>query len=111
MVLRKRRAYLIALLAVMILPAASPTHADAKTHRVTISKMAFGPVPAGIHPGDSIEWVNADIFRHTATARDGSFDIDLMPGARAAIVLKHAQNIDFFCRYHPGMTGRLVVAK
>jgi hypothetical protein len=30
---------------------------------------------------DIVAWTNGDIFRHTASATDGSFDIDLPAGA------------------------------
>lgn len=81
-----------------------------KVETVTIADMAYGPAPAGLRVGDTVEWVNADIFQHTATARNGAFDVDLAPKARARTVLKSAGTIDFYCRYHPGMTGRLQVA-
>jgi plastocyanin len=80
-----------------------------QTHTVTIAKMAFGPVPDAPKVGDTIEWVNADAFEHTVTARDGSFDVDLPPGGRARTVLRKPGPVDFYCRYHPGMTGRLDV--
>ena len=80
------------------------------TYTVTIANMAFGPAPDGLRVGDTIEWVNADIFQHSATAKDGSFDADLPPHAHARTVLKKAGQIDVYCRYHPGMSGRLAVA-
>ena len=40
-----------------------------KVYVVTIDKLAFGAAPKGLHAGDVIEWVNRDIFEHTATAR------------------------------------------
>lgn len=72
--------------------------------------MAFGKPPEGLHVGDAIEWINADIFQHTATAKDGSFDVDLAPKAKARTVLTKAGTVAFYCRYHPGMTGVLTVA-
>jgi plastocyanin len=33
------------------------------------------------------------------------------PKGRARTVLKKAGQISFYCRFHPGMTGRLSVAK
>lgn len=81
-----------------------------KTYTVTVANMMFGPTPPELHVGDAIEWVNADIFQHSATARDGSFDVDLPAKAKARTVLSHAGAVDFYCRYHPGMTGRLAVA-
>lgn len=82
-----------------------------KTYTVTMTQLDFGPTPSGARVGDTIEWVNADIFQHSATARDGSFDVDLAPKATARTVLNKAGTIDFHCRYHPGMTGRLAVSR
>lgn len=82
-----------------------------RTHVVEIRDMAFAEPPAGLRVGDTIEWVNADIFQHTATAKDGSFDVDLAPNAHGRTVLKSAGNVAFYCRYHPGMTGVLAVAR
>jgi plastocyanin len=78
---------------------------------VVLKDMAFGSLPAGLHVGDTIVWRNEDIFRHTATANDKSFDVDLEPGAEGKIELKTAGDIAFFCRFHPGMTGTLAVAQ
>jgi len=80
------------------------------TYTITIAGMAYGAAPSNLRVGDAIEWVNADIFQHSATAKDGSFDVDLAPKAHGRTVLTHAGQVDFFCRYHPGMTGKLVVA-
>jgi plastocyanin len=88
--------------------ACSPQAARApKTYTVTIAQMAYGPTPSSLRTGDTIRWVNDDILRHTATARDGSFDVELPPKAVARTVITHAGTVDFYCRYHPGMTGRL----
>jgi plastocyanin len=93
-------------------PSASSAAAAAPTvHVIEMDKLKFGPVPAGLRVGDTIRWVNKDIFRHTATARDGSFNVDLQPGASGTTKLTKAGAIAFFCRYHPGMTGQLTVAK
>lgn len=90
-----------------IAPAMATTRPRVVT--ITLQSMAFGVVPADLRVGDAIEWVNADIFRHSATAKDGSFDVDLAPKARGRIILRRAGAVVFYCRYHPGMTGRLTV--
>ena len=94
----------------VLMAAAFPARAAPKVHVIRLANMAFGPAPSGVRVGDSIEWVNADLFQHTATARNRAFDVDLKPGAKARTVLKSAGAVSFYCRYHPGMTGRLVVA-
>jgi Plastocyanin len=78
-------------------------------YTVVIDRMRFGPVPSGLHPGDTIIWRNDDILRHTATARDDSFDVDLPAGEAVSMVVGAAGTFEFFCRFHPGMTGTLEV--
>ena len=96
-------------LAVLLL--ASPAMAAApRTHVVVIDKMRFGTVPTGIRAGDTIVWVNRDLFRHTATARDGSFTVDLLPKTQAKTVVRARGAIPFYCKYHPAMTGTLKVS-
>ena len=91
--------------------AAVPASAAPKVYTVTLQQMAFGAAPAGLRIGDVIEWVNNDIFVHSATARDKSFDLELKPKARVRMTLKQPGTVAFYCRYHPGMTGKLAVAK
>lgn len=105
---RQRRMLLLA--PALVLVHHAPAAAAPKVHTVRMAKMVFGPAPTGVRVGDLIEWVNADIFQHTATARNGAFDVDLKPGAKARTILKAPGVVSYYCRYHPGMTGRVVVA-
>lgn len=107
----KLRAFLPLMPVAALLLYAPPATAAPRTHVVLIDKMKFGPVPARVRPGDRITWVNRDVFRHTATARNGSFGIDLPPKAKATMVVRSAGSFAFFCKYHPGMTGVLKVAR
>lgn len=97
--------------AVLVLPPASVTAAAPRAHTVVIDEMKFGPLPAGIRSGDTIIWVNRDMFKHTATARDKSFNLDLPPGTSRKTIIKRAGTIPFYCIYHPGMNGALKVAQ
>lgn len=94
----------------LVLVGRTPAAAAPKVHTVRMAKMVFGPAPTGVRVGDIVEWVNADIFQHTATARNGAFDVDLKPGSKARTVLRTPGVVGYYCRYHPGMTGRIVVA-
>jgi plastocyanin len=80
----------------------------AAVHTVVIADMKFGPVVIEARPGDVVEFVNKDMFRHTATAKDKSFDVDLKPGATGRVTVK--TSTAFTCRFHPGMTGEIRVA-
>jgi plastocyanin len=92
-----------------LLLACTPAAAAPHSYTVVIDKMKFGPLPADLHKGDTIVWVNRDFLRHSATAGDHSFDVDLLPGKAAKIVLNKTGTIAFACRYHPGMKGVLQV--
>jgi len=97
--------------ALLLLVAPSMAAAAPRTHVVAIEKMKFGALPADVRAGDTIIWDNRDMFRHTATARDGSFNVDLPAGAKGKTVVRKAGAIAFMCKYHPGMRGVLKVAK
>jgi plastocyanin len=88
---------------------ASPAFAAPRSYTVVIDKMKFSPLPGALHKGDVIIWVNRDFLRHSATAKDHSFDVDLPAGARAKTVVGKTGAIPFVCRYHPGMRGTLQV--
>jgi len=92
-----------------LLPVAPAAAAAPRTHVIVMDKMKFGALPQA-RVGDSIVWINRDILRHTATARDGRFNVDLAAGAKGRTVVRKAGAISFYCKYHPGMRGVLRVA-
>ena len=65
---------------------------------------------ASARVGDTIRWVNKDVFAHTATARNGDFDVMLPAGKAATLVLKKAGTIEYYCRFHPNMKATLTIA-
>ena len=89
-------------------PVAKPAKAPAV---IVIDKMAYGPAPGGLHVGDTVQWANHDMFLHSVTASDHSFDLQLKPGATGQIVLTRTGAIGYTCKYHPAMKGQLVVQK
>lgn len=108
MQISRRAAVLLVGAALVAASACSPTSTQ-KTYVVTLKDLMFGPLPAEAHVGDTIQWVNDDLFLHSATAQDKSFDVDIKPGTKVAMPLTKAGTFDFICKYHPGMKGRLVV--
>ena len=100
---------LVWLAAPAILLALSGGQVVAADYTVVVNKMMFGPLPAELHVGDTITWKNDDIFRHSATAKDKSFDVDLPAKQEVVMPLEQAGGWDFVCKYHPGMTGTLLV--
>ena len=87
-------------------PASAP-----QVHTVVIDKATFGDTPAGIRAGDIVEWMNLDIFDHTTTSKAGGWDVVIPAGKKARVTMKAAGTFDYFCKYHPNMTGKVTVAK
>jgi plastocyanin len=86
------------------------TSAYAETLQISMENMSIAPLDSSAKVGDTIEWVNRDIFVHTATARSGDWDILLPPKKTVTLVLTKAGKIEYFCRFHPNMKATLTVS-
>jgi plastocyanin len=91
--------------------AALSVAAEAATVRIEMSDVAFAPATMSVKRGDTVEWSNTDIVDHTATARDGAFEIVLAPGQKKRMKVSKAGGHDYYCRYHPNRIGRLDVSE
>jgi plastocyanin len=91
------------------LSAALVSPASAETIKVTIDKVAYAPVNIAARVGDVIEWSNVDLVAHTSTARDKSFDIMILPNKTQTMTVKKAGEFDYYCKFHPNMTGHISV--
>jgi plastocyanin len=87
------------------------THAAAETIRVNVDKLAFTPAEISARVGDTIEWVNTDFLAHTATARSKEWDVMIAPNKTGRVILKRAGSVEYYCRFHPNMSGRISVAE
>jgi plastocyanin/uncharacterized membrane protein len=100
---------LIAAVAFLAPAIAQPTAAQPK-YVVIIKQMRFNPPQISVSVGDSVEWKNEDIFSHTVTANDGSFDSGLIPPNNSwQTIIKGTGIIGYHCRPHPNMAAQLVV--
>jgi plastocyanin len=88
--------------------ALSASPAFAATIEVTIDKLVFSPASIDAKVGDTIEWVNKDVFAHTATVK-GGWEVMIPPKSEGKITLKEAGAVDYYCRFHPNMKGHLNV--
>jgi len=84
--------------------------AHAATIQITIDKLVYNLGTVHAKVGDTVEWVNKDVFAHTATARNGDWDVTLPPKKTVKLVLKKAGTIDYYCRFHPNMKATLTIA-
>jgi plastocyanin/uncharacterized membrane protein len=95
-------------LMLLLLPFAPVRAATAKT--VVIKQMQFQPSQLSVEPGDTITWKNEDIFTHTVTSDDGSFDSGpIEPGKSWTTTITKAGTLGYHCRPHPNMKAAVVV--
>ena len=83
--------------------------ARAATIEITMENLVISPAEMFAKVGDTIEWINKDILAHTATARNGDFDVMMPPNRSASFVLKKAGTVDYYCRFHPNMKATLKI--
>lgn len=96
------------IVAFMLGAMAVPAHAA--TIQVVMENLVISPAAASAKVGDTIEWVNKDVLAHTATARNGDFDVTLPPKKSVTLVLKKAGDVEYYCRFHPNMKATLTIA-
>lgn len=104
--LLKRRQVLIAGAAVLAGTASARAHNG--TVHVKIEKLAFQPAEVEAKVGETIEWMNGDPFVHTATVQ-GGWEVTIPPGQKATHVVTADDTVDYYCRFHPNMEGRIVI--
>ena len=80
-------------------------------HVVRIENMKFSPAALRVRVGDRVDFRNADLVRHTITAKSaGAFDSGLVkPGESWTFVAKTAGNFGYTCTFPPMMVGELLV--
>jgi plastocyanin len=96
------------IVAFMLGAMAVPAHAA--TIQIVMENLVISPAAASAKVGDTIEWINKDILAHTATARNGDWDVTIPPKKTVTLVLKKAGTIDYYCRFHPNMKATLTIA-
>src|SRR6185437_13786549 len=84
--------------------------ARAATVQVTMENLVISPAELSAKVGGTVELLNKDIFAHTATARNGDFDVTMPPKKTVTFVLKKAGTVEYYCRFHPNMKAVLTVA-
>jgi plastocyanin len=105
-----RRRLVLGLLALPIVTALVSPALAGETIRVAINQLKFDPQEISAHVGDTIEWSNSDFVVHTATARNKNWDVTIPAKGVGRVTLERAGDVDYYCRFHPNMTGRISVA-
>jgi plastocyanin len=87
----------------------SSVSAHAATIQISMENLVISPAEASAKVGDTVEWINKDVFVHTATARNGDWGVTMPPKKTVTSVLKKAGTIEYYCRFHPNMKATLTV--
>ncbi|MDX1658685.1 MAG: plastocyanin/azurin family copper-binding protein [Nitriliruptorales bacterium] len=105
-------------------PTATSTTASAgEEAAVTIEDFEFMSETIEVTVGTTITWTNEDDFAHTVTSgspgeQTDRFDNELgslgeheASGTMATYTVEEPGEISYFCRFHPRMTGTIVVTE
>src|SRR6187397_2665093 len=84
--------------------------AQAATLQITMDNLVISPAEVSAKVGDTGEWINKDVLVHTATARNGDFDVNMPAKKTVTSVLKEAGTVEYYCRFHPNMKAVLTIA-
>ena len=78
--------------------------------QVIIDNYAFSPVSLTVKVGTTVTWINHDDDAHTVDSTQGKFkSATLNKGDRFDFRFTEAGEFPFFCRFHPKMTGKIIV--
>lgn len=80
-------------------------------HTVTIINMRFNPDTLTVNPGDTVEWVNKDIFDHDVTSDSERILTSglLKSGEQYKMAVKN--DFAYLCSIHPSMKAIVIVNK
>lgn len=76
-------------------------------HVVDIRALAFDPAQLVVESGDTVIWINHDIFPHTVTPVDAATpdSTAMSMGDTVLMVMSNKGDMRYFCLLHPSMTG------
>lgn len=82
----------------------------AVSHQVAIENMTFSPAELDANIGDTIVFINKDIFVHNVTEKDSLWQSpDLNQGDTWTWIVEG--NANYYCTYHPNMVGSISLMK
>jgi len=103
-------AFLYVLTYIFHVDAATDAYAAPSSHTVVIEGMKFVPDSIAVKAGDTVVWVNKDLFPHTATAQDRTFDSgELAANVSWKYIVSKPGKYAYVCTLHPTMKGTIVV--
>jgi plastocyanin len=77
---------------------------------VSISNYAFTPVPLTVKVGTTVTWINHDDDAHAVDSTEGKFKSKALDtGSKFDFRFTEPGEYPFTCRFHPKMTGKIIV--
>jgi plastocyanin len=78
--------------------------------QVIIDNYAFSPAALTVKVGTTVTWINQDDDAHTVDSTQGKFkSATLNKGDRFDFRFNAAGEYPYYCRFHPRMTGKIIV--
>jgi plastocyanin len=106
-------AMILIVVSLVLSPSAASSVRAAHTWTVTIEDNDFQPSTIIINVGDTVVWNNTGPSSHTATSlMSGAVTWDsgnLQPGQTFSFTFTVAGDFSYYCAFHDGMTGTVVV--
>ena len=101
-------------------PAEEPTEASTEPPtggeevEVQMVDVAFEPEEVTVAAGTTVTWINEDAVQHTVTAGTrgdptGMFDETVAGGGSFSFTFEEPGTYEYYCSFHPGMSGVVTV--
>jgi plastocyanin len=92
--------------------ASAETPNDSTATVVDMANLSYTPAQIDIPVGTAVTWTNSDTVPHTVTAQDRGLlqSGTLNPGDDFSQTFDEPGMIDYFCEFHAGMKGKVVVS-
>ncbi|HKT50528.1 MAG TPA: DUF2231 domain-containing protein [Candidatus Angelobacter sp.] len=79
--------------------------------QVILKNFQYQPSQLNVKPGDTVTFRNDDIYDHTVTADDGSFNSGMIPSGKTwTLKITKPGTIAYHCIPHPNMKAQLIAA-
>ncbi len=94
------------------IPTPPPVSSTAGSHTISIQNFSFSQSTITIKKGDTVVWTNNDAAPHTVTNDAGSFGSDTLNTDQSyTYTFDTAGTFAYHCKFHPSMTGTVVVTE
>lgn len=79
-------------------------------NQVYMQSRMFNPSAITVSKGTMVTWTNKENVTHTVTSKTNLFDSgDVMGGKTFSYTFSDAGTFSYYCKYHSGMNGTVIV--